>query len=73
MPDIHLCNLSLSEGIFPDELKIARVIPIYKSGDAMKFGNYRPVSVLPVISKIFEKLMYTRMIDFFNKLKFLLQ
>ena len=56
-PLTHIMNLSLSSGIFPQELKIARVIPLFKSGDAMLFSNYRPVSVLPLFSKILERLM----------------
>ena len=46
-PLVHICNLSLTEGIFPDKLKIAKVTPIYKKGDKSSFSNYRPVSVLP--------------------------
>ena len=66
-PIVHLVNLSLQEGVFPNELKIARVIPIYKSNDPMIFGHYRPVSVLPVLSKVFEKAMYSRMLSFLYK------
>ena len=44
-PLTHICNLSLSTGVFPHELKIANIVPIYKSGDVMMFSNYRPVSV----------------------------
>ena len=54
----HICNLSLSEGIFPDELKLANGIPIFKSGDHGTFNNYRPISILCTISKVFEKIMY---------------
>jgi hypothetical protein len=64
---VHLVNLSLSEGIFPDELKLARVAPIYKSGDPKLINNYRPISVLPFFSKIFEKIIYSRLITFINK------
>ena len=53
--------------MFPDELKIARVIPIYKGGNSMMVINYRPVSVLPLLSKIFERLMYNRLIELINK------
>ena len=66
-PLSHILNLSLASGIFPNELKIARVIPIYKSGDVGNFTNYRPVSVLPLFSKILERLMYTRLLSFINK------
>ena len=62
----HICNLSFRTGIFPDELKIAIVVPIFKSGDEMIFSNYRPVSVLPVFSKTIERLMYNRLLKFIN-------
>ena len=47
-------NQSLCTGIFPDKLKIAKVIPLYKKDDDRSFGNYRPISLLSSISKIFE-------------------
>ena len=49
-PLAHIVNLSISSGIFPDFLKIARVIPVFKSGDRRLMSNYRPVSVLPIFS-----------------------
>ena len=58
---------SFSAGIFPDQLKIAKVRPIFKSGDKSEFSNYRPISVLPSFSKIFEKLMYNRLINYLLK------
>ena len=63
----HVLNISLSSGVFPTEMKIARVIPLLKTGDPMKLSNYRPVSVLPLFSKLFERLMYNRLISFVNK------
>ena len=60
----HILNLSLSQGVFPSELKIARVVPIFKADDPEKFSNYRPVSVLTIFSKILEKLMYKRLLEF---------
>ena len=54
-PLTYLINLSINQGIFPDELKIAKVLPIYKSDDKHLIQNYRPISVLPFFSKIFEK------------------
>lgn len=66
-PLTHILNLSFSEGVFPDELKIAKVIPIYKSGSVDDLSNYRPVSILPAISKIFERLAYNRLSAFVNK------
>ena len=67
----HICNLSLSEGIFPDELKLANVIPIFKSGDHETFNNYRPVSILCTISKVFEKIMYSRLLNYLDHYKIL--
>ena len=49
LPLTHLLTLSITQGVFPDELKIAKVIPIFKSGDSAQIGNYRPVSVLPFV------------------------
>ena len=51
-PLTHIVNLSIIHGIVPDELKIARVVPIFKSCDKALFSNYRPISVLPCFSKI---------------------
>ena len=70
-PLTHICNKSFSSGLFPSELKIANVVPIFKSGDEMVFSNYRPVSVLPVFSKLLERLMYNRLISFINENKLL--
>ena len=60
-PLLNIFNLSLEKGIFPDELKIARVTPMYKTGDENDFGNYRPISVLPCFSKMLERIMYKRL------------
>ena len=68
-PLSYICNLSLTEGIFPDQLKLANVIPLYKSDDPMLFNHYRPVSLLCVLSKIFEKVMYSRLLDFLETFK----
>ena len=70
-PLTYIMNISLLKGVVPSELKIAKVIPLFKSGDPTKFSNYRPVSVLPVFSKILERLMYTRLLSFINKNKLL--
>ena len=50
-------NTSIETGIFPNSWKIARITPIYKNGDRADKSNYRPISVLPVISRLFEKLV----------------
>ena len=60
-------NLSLLTGNVPDQLKIAKVIPIFKKDDADIFSNYRPVSVLPCFSKVLERLVFNRCIEFIDK------
>ena len=67
----HIMNLSITQSIFMKELKLAKVRPLYKASDPMVFSNYRPVSVLPLFSKIHEHLMYTRLLSFINKHKLL--
>jgi hypothetical protein len=50
----------LSTGIFPDRLKYSEIKPVYKQGDKLSTSNYRPISLLPAFSKIFEKITYKR-------------
>uniref|UniRef100_A0A3Q2ZQH6 Reverse transcriptase domain-containing protein n=1 Tax=Kryptolebias marmoratus TaxID=37003 RepID=A0A3Q2ZQH6_KRYMA len=66
-PFTYICNLSFSTGIFPDNMKTAKVIPLYKSGEKCMFTNYRPISLLPQFSKILEKLFVTRLDQFIDK------
>ena len=66
-PLAHICNSSFTTGVFPSELKLANVAPVYKANDEMVFSNYRPVSVLPVLSKLLERLMYNRLISYINE------
>ena len=66
-PLTRIINLSLSSGIVPKQLKIARIIPLFKSGDQDLYANYRPVSVLPVFSKFLEKVVYKRLYNFLTK------
>ena len=66
-PITVLINNSFYHGIFPDELKLARVVPIFKSGDSSNINNYRPISILPFFSKIYERLMYNDMFNFMNE------
>ncbi len=63
-PIVHLFNLSLNTGFIPDIYKCARVIPIYKSGPPDQFDNYRPISLLPALSKVLEKIVAFQMIKF---------
>ena len=66
-------NSCLNFGLFPDCLKIAKVLPIFKEGDESNPSNYRPISLLTVVGKIFEKIIFNRIIDFLNKEKVLNQ
>ena len=61
-----IINECLETGIFPDALKVAKVKPLYKKGDNCCFNNYRPISLLPTISKIFERVMFTQLYSYFN-------
>ena len=63
-PLCHVLSLSIRQGVFPNELKLAKVLPIYKSDDKRQLKNYRPFSVLPFFSKIFEKVVADSVIDF---------
>ena len=72
-PLVHICNLSLQQGIFPDELKIANVLPLFKACDPCVFNNYCPVSLLCVLSKVYEKVMYNRIIAFLENFDILFE
>ena len=63
-PLTALINSSFREGVFPRELKKARVVPIYTNGDKSLINNYRPISILSFYSKVFEKLMYNKLYNF---------
>ena len=64
-------NNCFRRGIFPNQLKVAKVIPLYKDGDRSDPSNYRPISLLPVIGKIFEKIIYFRIVNFLDHFKLL--
>ena len=61
---MHIINNSLISGIFPTELKLANVVPIFKTGSTEEITNYRPVSLLTTFSKIYEKNFYNRLLKF---------
>ena len=63
---VEINNQSLLEGIFPNALKIAKVVPIFKNGDLKCVSNYRPISVLPAFSKITEKIVYKRLYKYIS-------
>ena len=60
---VHFVNCCLRTGIFPKKLKIAVIKPVFKSGEKTDMNNYRPISILPYISKVVEKVMHHRMMD----------
>ena len=64
VPLVYLCNLSIDQGVFPKDLKLANVLPLYKTHDPFLFNNYRPVSVLRTLSKVFKRIMYSRMLEY---------
>ena len=70
-PLSHLFNYSMSIGYFPEQWKIANVIPIYKKDNPMICNNYRPISLLCCVSKVFEKILFNHMYAFLKKNKLL--
>jgi hypothetical protein len=66
-PLSYLCNLSFQTGTFLSRLKNAKVTPLHKADDKRYINNNRPISVLPVFSKIIEKLMHKRLVKYLNK------
>ena len=72
-PLTYIFNQSLTTGVIPDDLKIALVTPIYKANSKEEFSNYRPISVLPCVSKILEKIIYKRVLKYLDKHNMLFQ
>ena len=62
----NLINKSLAQGLFPQSLKRAKILPIFKSKYKLNIANYRPISILPVISNVYEKVFYSRLYDYFS-------
>ena len=67
----EIFNCSLLSKIFPDDLKTGKVAPVFKSGDCDNLNNYRPITVLPTIARVFEKLIYQQLYQFLDKHKIL--
>ena len=65
-PITDLCNLSITSGKIPDSRKIAKLKPIYKKGSLTEASNYRPISLLPLISKVIEKVIHDQTSTFLN-------
>ena len=67
VPLVKIINTSFSNGVFPECLKLAKITPIFKKENKLLHINYRPISSLPFLSKIFERCMTNRLLSFFNK------
>ena len=67
VPLTYIGNMSLMEGVFPSELKLAKVVPIFKAGESDKVTNYRPISVLSFFHKYLKKTMYNYVVNFMDK------
>lgn len=65
----YIFNLCLSEGIFPKKLKIAKVVPLQKKANIDSLDNFRPIALLPLLSKVFETIIKTRLVTYFEKNK----
>ena len=63
-----IINQSLTTGIFPDQLKIAKVLPIHKKDETTAMDNYRPISLLPAISKVFENAAHIQLSNYLLKI-----
>ena len=59
----HICNISLKYGCVPDKMKIAKIEPLFKADETELVSNYRPISLLPLFSKLLERIMYNRIYD----------
>jgi retron-type reverse transcriptase len=68
----YICNLSLRTSVYPTDWKLAKVTPIFKAGDKLDVGNYRPISVLPLISKIIERAVHNQLYSYLTSMNILL-
>ena len=62
-----IVNQSLHAGVYPSQLKLSRVKPLFKHGNKSQFINYRPISLLPSLSKIFEYVMFDQLLHYFTE------
>lgn len=70
-PLVHIFNLAIENGICPAHFKKAEIVPIHKAGDKHEATNYRPISLIPNLAKIFEKILKTRISSFLDKFEIL--
>ena len=71
VPLSHIINMSLDTGQFPQAWTAAKIIPLHKSGSTKSFDNYRPISVLPIVSKVIEKIVHKQLMNFLEERKLL--
>ena len=71
-PISDLCNLSINSGKFPGSCKVAKLWPLYKKVSLTQSFNYRPISLLPLISKVIEKVIHNQTSTFLNSKKFIM-
>ena len=69
---MYICNLSLNQGIFPTEMKLANVTPLCKTNYPDEFKNYRAVSLLCALSKVLERVMFSRLTEYLDTFNILL-
>ena len=67
-PVTNIINMMVSEGCFPDQAKTSSVTSAYKKGERTLKTNYRPISILPAVSKLLEKFMFKQMSNYFENL-----
>ena len=67
VPLCRIINISFSSGVFPDVLKVSKIIPLHKGGSTLEVNNFRPISLLSIFDKIIEKLMHKRLYDFLDE------
>lgn len=63
----HIFNICMSQGIFPEELKLTRIVPVHKKGDFNDLNNYRPIAIIPTLAKIFEIAIKNRIYSYIEK------
>lgn len=73
IPLTKLINMCIKKGIYPDCLKLTKVIPVFKKGSKDELNNYRPISLIPVISKIIEYLLRKQLYEFFESNKIFIE
>ena len=67
IPLAHIINMSFYTGVYPDLLKIVKVIPIHKGGSTQEVNNFRPISLLSIFDKIMEKIMHKKLYHFLEE------